>query len=237
MNSYEKYYLEDLYPLQDGVMSIIQKLNTPFFLTGGTALSRHYFNHRYSDDLDLFVNSYNEFSVLVDKVLLSLESPEFQKAFHIEKESIKKFENYAQIFINDVQNQEIKLKIDFVNDISIHFGDFENNRQLGSIDSWRNILSNKLTALFRFEPKDIADIWVISSNKKFNWKEIINEAKSKEAGVEPDVIFNILKSFPAAQLKLIKWIGMPDYLKIENDLQIIAEDILYGNENSLTNLL
>jgi len=38
-------------------MSIIRKLNTPFFLTGGTALSRHYYNHRYSDDLDLFVLS------------------------------------------------------------------------------------------------------------------------------------------------------------------------------------
>ncbi len=32
-----------------------KKLETPFYLTGGTALSRHYFNHRYSDDIVLFV--------------------------------------------------------------------------------------------------------------------------------------------------------------------------------------
>jgi predicted nucleotidyltransferase component of viral defense system len=28
---------------------------TPFFLTGGTALSRYYTHHRYSDGLDFFV--------------------------------------------------------------------------------------------------------------------------------------------------------------------------------------
>ena len=61
MNSYKKYYSKKLYSLQDGVMSIIKELNAPFFLTGGTALSRHYFNHRYSNDLDLFVISDPDF--------------------------------------------------------------------------------------------------------------------------------------------------------------------------------
>ena len=32
------YYEESLYPLQDGVMNIISKCGTRFFLTGGTAL-------------------------------------------------------------------------------------------------------------------------------------------------------------------------------------------------------
>ena len=214
-------------------MNIIQKLNTPFFLTGGTALSRHYFSHRYSDVLDLFVNSYGEFRELLDTVLVSLDSADHQKTFLIEKGTIKRFENYSQIFVYSTLKPETKLKIDFVNDIARHYGDFETNEHLGIIDGWQNILSNKLTALFRFEPKDIADIWVISCHKKFSWKSIINEAKSKEAGVEPEVIFNILKSFPIAQLQLIKWIVKPDYVKIENDLSIIAEDILYGKENSL----
>ncbi|MFH1146292.1 MAG: nucleotidyl transferase AbiEii/AbiGii toxin family protein [Pseudomonadota bacterium] len=35
----------------------------PFYLTGGTALSRHYFAHRYSDNLDLFVNKDPDFNV------------------------------------------------------------------------------------------------------------------------------------------------------------------------------
>jgi hypothetical protein len=35
--------------------ALISKCGTRFFLTGGTALSRAYYHHRYSDDLD-FVN-------------------------------------------------------------------------------------------------------------------------------------------------------------------------------------
>ena len=53
MNS---FYTTTLYPLQDRVFQVLKALHTPFYLTGGTALSRGYYNHRYSDDLDFFVN-------------------------------------------------------------------------------------------------------------------------------------------------------------------------------------
>ena len=39
----------------------MNKLHTQFYLTGGTAISRGYFNHRYSDDLDFFMNANNNF--------------------------------------------------------------------------------------------------------------------------------------------------------------------------------
>lgn len=45
-----EHYNNVLYPLQDKVFPLFN--DTPFYLTGGTALSRGYFNHRYSDDLD-----------------------------------------------------------------------------------------------------------------------------------------------------------------------------------------
>lgn len=64
MNS---YYTDTLYPLQDKVLKIIDALGTPFYLTGGTALSRCYLHHRYSDDLDFFVNNEPKF-VKVDFV-------------------------------------------------------------------------------------------------------------------------------------------------------------------------
>lgn len=233
MNSYEKYYLENLYPLQDGVMNIIKKLNTPFFLTGGTALSRHYFNHRYSDDLDLFVISNEQFQQFLDLVLISFNKAEELSEFTIDRKSIKIFENHAQIFLYNPAFPELKLKIDFVNDVAKHYGAFEFNQVLGKIDSWQNILSNKLTALFRFEPKDIADIWVISKNKIFDWKTIVEEAKNKEAGIEPEVILNVLESFPIEQLDYIKWVNKPDYGRLKNDLHQIATDIFFGGENSL----
>jgi len=49
------------------------------------------------------------------------------------------------------------------------------------------------------------------------------------------VIFNIIKSFPIEELNLIKWVIKPDFESIRNDLNIIANDILFGVENSLIN--
>ena len=56
MHESDAYYEETLYPLQNGVLSTLAACEAPFYLTGGTALHRHYFGYRYSDDLDLFVN-------------------------------------------------------------------------------------------------------------------------------------------------------------------------------------
>ncbi len=55
MKDSNDFYTEKLYPFQDGVLRLMKTLQTPFFLTGGTALARGYLGHRYSDDLD-FVN-------------------------------------------------------------------------------------------------------------------------------------------------------------------------------------
>ena len=43
-----------LYALQDEVLETVFEEPSGFYLTGGTALSRYYLNHRYSDDLDFF---------------------------------------------------------------------------------------------------------------------------------------------------------------------------------------
>ena len=49
MISSAEYYTENLYPFQDGVLKHVNELATPFYLTGGTALSRHYFKHRFKE--------------------------------------------------------------------------------------------------------------------------------------------------------------------------------------------
>ncbi len=58
---WQEYYEKQLYPLQDKALEVITKANTGFYLTGGTALSRAYLHHRYSDDLDFFVNQKEDF--------------------------------------------------------------------------------------------------------------------------------------------------------------------------------
>ncbi len=49
MHESDAYYEENLYPLQNGVLSTLAACDAPFYLTGGTALHRHYFGFRYSE--------------------------------------------------------------------------------------------------------------------------------------------------------------------------------------------
>ena len=61
------FYFDVLYPLQDRVIQVINIADTEFYLTGGTAASRGYLQHRFSDDLDYFVNDNSRFGLWVEK--------------------------------------------------------------------------------------------------------------------------------------------------------------------------
>lgn len=230
MNSSEKFYMESLYPLQDGVLKIVQDLKIPFYLTGGTALSRVYFNHRFSDDLDFFVNDDPGFSTYVRHFMETFQESSHSSHILIDLAKTVTSERFVQLI---VKREKVNLKIDFVNDISVHFGQPIMDSRYGYVDNWENILSNKLSAIFRFETKDIVDLWVISKSVKFNWGKMLESALQKEAALNPIEVYNILKSFPIENLSLIKWVIQPDYEEIMLDINVIAEDLLYGKDNSL----
>ncbi|MCX6150745.1 MAG: nucleotidyl transferase AbiEii/AbiGii toxin family protein [Ignavibacteriales bacterium] len=232
MNESDEFYIKSLYPFQDGILNILRELKLPFYLTGGTPLSRIYFKHRYSDDLDLFVNDDSSFSEYCNIIFNKLADSQTKLNFIIDKQKLNRSNNFMQVYISKA---DLELKIDLVNDVAPHYDEFYFDAVLGKIDSLRNILSNKFSALYRFEPKDIVDIWIICKNFKCNFKEIISEAKNKEAGVDPVSIFEILSSFPVDKLNLIKWINKPDPIHFKNDLSVIADDIFNGRINSLVN--
>ena len=50
------FYLNQLYPFQELVLRELTAVDSGFYLSGGTALSRGYLDHRFSDDLDFFVD-------------------------------------------------------------------------------------------------------------------------------------------------------------------------------------
>jgi len=232
MKQSANFYRDILYPFQDGILNIVRKLNTPFYLTGGTALSRHYFNHRFSDDLDLFVNSDTNYSQHVAQILNALEENQKSLNFSIDYRRLRKEEHYMQIFLTQLENAA-DLKLDLINDIAAHYGELEHSKTMGRIDSWRNILSNKLAAAFRYEAKDFADIWIIAKNKPIVWREIITEAKTKEAGIDPLALQEILRTFPSDEVMAVKWSIPIDQKEFITDLATIADDILQGKENSL----
>ncbi|MDR2191280.1 MAG: nucleotidyl transferase AbiEii/AbiGii toxin family protein [Endomicrobium sp.] len=60
---------------------MVKQCKTPFYLTGGTAISRGYYNHRYSDDLDFFVKNDLQYKNYVNAIIHALE----QSGFYIDK--------------------------------------------------------------------------------------------------------------------------------------------------------
>ena len=237
MSVFEAFYKERLYPFQDGILTIVKRIGAPFYLTGGTAISRHYHSVRYSDDLDLFLNRDRDFQNWVEALYAELEMESLQGDFSILYDRIVRYEDFVQIFLaqrSAEYDDELILKIDLVNDVAPRYGDMEEDALLGRVDSWRNILSNKVSALYRIEPKDVVDLWALAKKKAFNWGNIFREASSKEAGLDPVMIFDLLMSFPSEALGPIKWIGhQPNRDFLLEDIRIMAKDIFEGLDNSL----
>lgn len=228
----ENYYITKLYPIQDGILKVVRDLEIPFYLTGGTALSRYYNSYRYSDDIDLFVNDDDKYSGYIQKFYAELEKMKKGQTIRYETQDIRRYKDFTQFIITRCDTETI-LKIDLVNDIAPHYGKFGHDETLGKIDSLRNILSNKISALYRYEAKDIVDLVFISRRMKYDWKELAAEAREKDASIDPLVICEILNSFPAKLLDEIKWIEKINYEEFTGDLKIISEDLFTGGINRL----
>ena len=216
-----QYYEKSLYPLQDGVMSILSQSGTDFFLTGGTALSRAYYHHRYSEDLDFFIDKSQTFDEQLDKVLAMLNENGF--VWNVNEE-FTRAENFTTIKVR--KDSSVTLKLDFVNDLVPHFGEINTTDLFYRTDSIQNILSNKLSAIFRFAAKDIADIREIALHENVNWPEAIHDARQKEAGLELIYITEILTGMPKSEFETIAWVKKPEWDEFRKDIEEIVFNML-----------
>lgn len=214
-----------MYPLQDKVLRMIEKKGSSFYLTGGTALSRCYLHHRYSDDLDFFVNSNPKFKSETTDIISVLKN---NSDWKIETSIVS--DSFVRLIIYEKTNI---LKVDFVNDIEFHSGKLQKFDIFIKVDHWNNILSNKLCALSRMDAKDLIDILYIAYDFKFDWQNIFKDAQEKDLWVEPLSIHKIINEFPTKLLNSIKWIKKVDINKITNSIELLKKDILLGRKNSL----
>jgi len=214
-----------LYRTQDKVLQVLKPVLGSFYLTGGTALGRFYLNHRFSEDLDFFMNKSDTFHALIKNIEIVLV-----KQFSLLKDQSIIYEDFIRFYIEDVEGV---LKVEFVNDIAYRCG-VPNTYKYGFIDTPLNILTNKLTALVsRDEPKDIFDVCVLSQNYRFNWMEVFGEAKNKAIINEIDVEQRI-KSFPVNLFQKADWHILPvDIDLLGSAIDTIANDFLLGSYNSL----
>ncbi len=225
MKPSQKYYEGLLYPLQDKVLQVLSKAGTGFYLTGGTALSRGYLHHRYSDDLDFFVNQADDFKTQVEKSVDALK-----RVFNKKIDLALTTDTYVRLFLN---KGDISLKIEFVNDVAYRHGKPIEKALFYKTDTLRNILSNKIGALSRHEAKDVADIIEIAKSLPFNWKEVIAEAKMKDMWVDESEVMRIIKDFPISKLDEVKWIEAYNPVLVKKHIDVLLDDLFTGRDNGL----
>lgn len=218
MNS-PNFFFDILYPFQDRILLVIQQVDTGFYLTGGTAASRGYLNHRFSDDLDLFVNDDDRFSLWIERII---------QAFVLQRDwqcqVLLKEARYARM--NIIQG-DLAMKIEWVNDVPARIGEIRFHPILGRMDSPENILANKITALLdREEPKDMADIWGFCYQMGLSIKDAITQAESKAAGVFPADLARLLCSATESDWTSIRWINPPPVEVFLSQLNKLGEGLL-----------
>jgi predicted nucleotidyltransferase component of viral defense system len=204
-------------------MNILQHSGTNFFLTGGTALSRAYYNHRYSDDLDFFVNQSQTYDDQLDKVLALLRENGY--IWDIENEYTRA-KDFTTLKVR--KDSETLLKLDFVNDLVPHYGEIKETSLFYRTDSIRNMLSNKLSAIFRYAAKDVVDIREIALHETVDWPAVINEARYKEAGLELVYISEILTSMPQSEFETVAWTKKPSWEEFRSNIDRIVLEMISG---------
>jgi hypothetical protein len=213
------FYFDRLYPFQDQILHSLRTLKTGFYLTGGTAASRGYLNHRFSDDLDFFVNDEDRFELWTDRVIHDLASHE-----SLSLKVLLKEERFARI---EVGSGEVSMKIELVNDVPSHVGEIVEHDILGRLDSAENILANKITAAIdRNEPKDLADIWGFCCRRGCLLSAAIEGAQSKAAGVFHADLARVLCSASRKDWELVRWTDAPPLEQYLRDLVSLGESLI-----------
>ena len=105
--------MEPVFEYQDIVLQALKDQAAPFYLAGGTALAKFYFQHRDSYDLDFFSQDY---SVAKIRGLVRLiEKTTGKKTKHTQESSR---EGFAKLSVYDlVLGKNESLKIDFIEDV------------------------------------------------------------------------------------------------------------------------
>lgn len=191
------------YHLQDQFLDqfFTSQFGPDFYLTGGTALARFYFQHRESIDLGLFTQNqtvdFAALNVFVEKIRLIMGLKTVKQVVT---------NAFLQYIFEDGHGEG--LKVDFVKDIPVHFGEFKQEGKV-RVDSLENIGSNKILAVFgRTDHKDFIDLYYILRETKLTFEYLVSLAKQKDVGLTEFYLANSLN-----QLQMITVTPMPVLLK------------------------
>jgi predicted nucleotidyltransferase component of viral defense system len=179
-----------LTPLQNSFLGEFFHLTQDFYLTGGTALSAFYLQHRYSVDLDLFTHN----------------DEAFQKADDLTRQASAKLNvdckpvritSYFKHF--RVGSKDEPLTIHFSKDYATHIK--PPNHFAGIlVDSIEDITANKIcAALGRTEIKDLVDLYFLDK-AGYSIPEYFDIAQQKDGGLAYETLAYTLSQFQISEI-------------------------------------
>ncbi len=154
-----------------GIISEDAYLTKQFFLTGGTALSEFYFQHRFSEDFDLF--SETEFDTR--KIISWVKKTKSLLGFdRVEQQSL----SGQETFFFYTKPKEF-VKVDFAYFPFQHLGEFKKYNKL-NISSVEDICINKIHAITtRKRSRDYFDLFFCIPHLGWNTNDIIKNYRLK----------------------------------------------------------
>lgn len=143
-------------------------LRDVFRLTGGTALSAFYLEHRLSEDLDFFSSEIVPLTVI--------------ESFLKSADSVKEI-SFSKLFDRNIFNLMMTdrslLKLEFTQTTLINIEEYSLIDNL-RIDSFLDIVVNKLCAIAdRYDAKDYVDVYCALKNSDLNLKDLVVLAEKK----------------------------------------------------------
>ncbi len=187
-----------------------------FVLTGGAALAEFYFQHRRSDDLDLFTLDEQAF------IEVSQQAKRVAQTVGAEEKPIRSLATLNQV---SLERGGETVKIDFVRDSGPSFGQALQRGRV-RVDALENIGANKILALFgRAAFRDYIDLYVILQTGRFTFEHLLSLAKQKDLGLQEFYLANwIRQQTPRLQSspEMLKEIDLAEvkryFLKLADEL-------------------
>lgn len=165
--------------LQKKILLLFGKLpdREAFYLTGGTALSAFFLQHRRSRDLDFFTPD----EELILPFSQGLEASLIQEDLKVQR--LRGFHSFVEL---SVDSEDDSTAVHFALDSPFRFESPSPVQEFPEVkvDSLIDIATNKLLALFgRAELRDFVDIYFLV-HECFSKKELIAKAGQKDPGFD-----------------------------------------------------
>jgi hypothetical protein len=172
----------------------------PFFLTGGTALSAFYLQHRYSEDLDLFTLDSDVF----DRVPLYVADTGTRL-----NASVASLQTAPQFHRYRLSRNQESVIVDFVKEIVPQISQVKNRFEGIVVDTLK-----VCTVVSRAEIKDYIDLYFLA-RAGYPLEKFIQPAQQKDAGVSQAMVAYLLSDFRLSKV--------PDFMIASISLEEVQE--------------